>query len=74
MGTYPAFWTDYSSRLPNYQGNNLPNPPAQDYVVNSPQNAAAWVTYDMTQGIAASMEVGNNQFNLPLAMPWLRPT
>src|SRR5579883_2818585 len=45
----------------NYQGNNLPNPPGQSYAVNSPQNAAAWVTYDMTQGITATMEVGNEE-------------
>ena len=44
----------------NYQG-NLPNPPGQTYAVNSPQNAAAWVTYDMTSGIPAAMEVGNEE-------------
>ena len=44
----------------NYQG-NLPNPPGQSYAVNSPQNAAAWVSYDKAQGIQADMEVGNEE-------------
>ncbi len=53
LGATPLFQT-------NYQG-NLPNPPGQTYAVNSPQNAAAWVTYDMTSGIPATMEVGNEE-------------
>lgn len=44
----------------NYQGNR-PNPPGQPYAVNSPQNQAAWVTYDLAHGINAIMEVGNEE-------------
>jgi len=53
LGATPLFQT-------NIQG-NLPNPPGQTYTVNSPQNAAAWATYDMTSGIPAAMEVGNEE-------------
>ncbi len=53
IGARPLFQT-------NYQG-HLPNPPGRSYAVNSPQNAAAWVTYDMTAGIPAVMEVGNEE-------------
>ena len=44
----------------NYQG-HLPHPPHQPYGVNSPENAAAWVRYNRTHGIAAFMEVGNEE-------------
>jgi hypothetical protein len=53
FGALPLFQT-------NYQG-HLPNPPGRSYAVNSPQNAAAWVTYNMTAGIPAAMEVGNEE-------------
>jgi hypothetical protein len=44
----------------NYQG-HLPNPPGKAYAVNSPQNQAAWVRYDLAHGIRAMMEVGNEE-------------
>src|SRR5947209_6158264 len=44
----------------NYQG-NIPNPPGQSYAANSPNNAAAWVKYNKKAGIAAAMEVGNEE-------------
>ena len=44
----------------NYQG-HLPNPPGRSYSVNSPQNAAAWVTYDRRLHIDGDMEVGNEE-------------
>ena len=44
----------------NYQGHQ-PHPPHRLYTVNSPQNAAAWVTYDKKVGIRAYMEVGNEE-------------
>ncbi len=53
FGATPLFQT-------NYQG-HLPNPPGRSYAVNSPQNQAAWVTYDQAHGIDASMEVGNEE-------------
>jgi hypothetical protein len=53
FGATPLFQT-------NYQG-HLPNPPGQSYTVNSPQNQAAWVSYDQAHGIDARMEVGNEE-------------
>ena len=50
----------YSAFQTNYQG-HLPNPPGQPYAVNSPQNQAAWVSYDRAHGINARMEVGNEE-------------
>ena len=44
----------------NYQG-HLPDPPGRSYSVNSPQNQAAWVSYDQAHGIDARMEVGNEE-------------
>jgi hypothetical protein len=53
FGAMPLFQT-------NFQG-NIPNPPGKAYAVNSPQNAAAWVSYDRQAGIPAMMEVGNEE-------------
>ncbi len=61
LGATPLFQT-------NIQG-NLPNPPGQTYAVNSPQNAAAWATYDMTSGIPAAMEVGNEE-DITMTTSW----
>lgn len=44
----------------NFQG-HLPRPPGKQYAVNSPENAAAWVLYNRRHGIAADMEVGNEE-------------
>lgn len=44
----------------NFQG-NMPHPPHRSYAVNSPRNAAAWVTYNRIHHISAMMEVGNEE-------------
>ena len=69
FGAAPMFQT-------NYQG-HLPNPPGRAYAVNSPENAAAWVSYNAAQKIPAMMEVGNEEdikVNLvhdPLFQPYI---
>ena len=69
FGAIPMFQT-------NYQG-HLPNPPGRTYAVNSPENAAAWVSYNAAQKIPAMMEVGNEEdikVNLvhdPLFQPYI---
>lgn len=69
LGATPLFQTNYAG--------NLPPPPGQVYAVNSPQNAAAWVTYNLTQSIPAQMEVGNEEdvamktANDPIFQPYI---
>ena len=52
-GATPLFQTNYQGHLPTQAG--------RSYAVNSPENQAAWVSYDQAHGINASMEVGNEE-------------
>ena len=43
----------------NFEGNGLPNPPGENYAVNSADNAGAWAAYTLAHGIDAAFEIGN---------------